>query len=149
QVVPDPNNSRGVKRIVFHPPAPPTPTPGAPPVPDRANALWLDRARVFQTAMSVLTGDFGTGDSAINDVTPENAPLGAGSPPPDYPLERSVNYCERQGRCNVGCLPGARHTLNKQLMLAILGKFDPAAPDDPTKDVKPLLPNLSLETLAE
>src|SRR5206468_4181887 len=33
------------------------------------------------------------------------------------------NYCERQGRCNVGCLPGARNTLNKQLMAAIHGTF--------------------------
>ena len=26
------------------------------------------------------------------------------------------NYCERQGRCFMGCLPGARHTLNKSLL---------------------------------
>jgi len=26
------------------------------------------------------------------------------------------NYCERQGRCFLGCLPGARHTLNKTLL---------------------------------
>jgi cholesterol oxidase len=26
------------------------------------------------------------------------------------------NYCERQGRCFLGCLPGARHTLNKSLL---------------------------------
>jgi cholesterol oxidase len=26
------------------------------------------------------------------------------------------NYCERQGRCFLGCLPGARHTLNKALL---------------------------------
>lgn len=26
------------------------------------------------------------------------------------------NYCERQGRCFMGCLPGARHTLNKTLL---------------------------------
>src|SRR5207244_1196741 len=48
---------------------------------------------------------------------------------------------ERQGRCNVGCLPGARHTLNKQLMAAMFGKFDGSIP--------PLFPNLSLEVLAE
>jgi cholesterol oxidase len=28
----------------------------------------------------------------------------------------SKNYCERQGRCFLGCLPGARHTLNKSLL---------------------------------
>src|SRR5262245_47912972 len=26
------------------------------------------------------------------------------------------NFCERQGRCFLGCLPGARHTLNKTLL---------------------------------
>ena len=26
------------------------------------------------------------------------------------------NFCERQGRCFLGCLPGARHTLNKALL---------------------------------
>jgi len=50
---------------------------------------------------------------------------------PDNTQDPVKNYCERQGRCNVGCLPGARHTLNKQLMGAVLGKPDgtPAAFD--------------------
>jgi cholesterol oxidase len=26
-----------------------------------------------------------------------------------------TNICERQGRCGLGCIPGARHTLNKQI----------------------------------
>lgn len=29
---------------------------------------------------------------------------------------RNKGFCERQGRCFVGCLPGARHTLNKTLV---------------------------------
>jgi len=29
------------------------------------------------------------------------------------------NVCQRQGRCGLGCIPGARHTLNKQLYGAI------------------------------
>ena len=74
----------------------------------RADDLWIDRARVFQLQMSKLTSDYGTVDSSINDK-----PLGDDGKP--------KNYCERQGRCNVGCLPGARHTLNKQLMAAIHG----------------------------
>src|SRR5262249_37646665 len=77
---------------------------------DAQNLLWIDRARVFQTQMAALTADFGTVDSSINDQAPETNPL-SGTPP-----EKPINYCERQGRCNVGCLPGARHTLNKQLM---------------------------------
>ncbi len=29
------------------------------------------------------------------------------------------NVCQRQGRCGLGCIPYARHTLNKQLYDAI------------------------------
>ena len=32
---------------------------------------------------------------------------------------REANVCQRQGRCVLGCIPGARHTLNKQLYGAI------------------------------
>jgi choline dehydrogenase-like flavoprotein len=133
RVKPDPTNPRGIKQIVINPPS------GAP-VPDRTNALWMDRARVFQTAMKELTTDFGAVDLSINDITPEGTALGPGEPPANYPLERSVNYCERQGRCNIGCLPGARHTLNKQLMGAVHGRPD---------GTPPLFKNLSLEPLSE
>jgi len=33
-----------------------------------------------------------------------------------------ANVCERQGRCVVGCIPGARHTLNKQIFQALTSK---------------------------
>lgn len=120
---PDPlNPTRGLKQID---PAHSTPT-------DDHNALWIDRARVFQTQISKLTDEFGVVDSSINDVNPE--------PGPFDPAGHPKNYCERQGRCIVGCLPGARHTLNKQLMSAVLGtpKGDP-----------PAFPNLQLEALCE
>lgn len=129
QIIGDPNNSRGIKRINI--------TTGTPP--EAQNRYWIDRARIFQTAMGSLTSDFGTVDSAINDLTPEGSPLDP-TAPHNYPGV-SINYCERQGRCNVGCLPGARHTLNKQLMLALFGKFDGTLP--------PQFPNLSLQALAE
>ena len=80
----------------------------------RADDLWIDRGRVLQLKLSRLTQDYGAVDLAIGDK-----PLVDGKP---------RNYCERQGRCNVGCLPGARNTLNKQLMAAVHGTFrgDPA-----------------------
>ena len=82
--------------------------------------------------MSALTHDYGTVDSSINDINPEPGPFDpAGAP---------KNYCERQGRCIIGCLPGARHTLNKQLMGAILGTPQGAAP---------LFPDMHLQSLAE
>ncbi len=99
---------------------------------------WIDRARIFQGAMRKMTNDFGTVDSAINEITPEGSPLDP-TLPANYPGP-AINYCERQGRCNVGCLPGARHTLNKQLMRAIHGAIDGKGPQ---------FPNLSLQALAE
>jgi choline dehydrogenase-like flavoprotein len=93
--------------------------------------------------MRELTSDYGAVDLAINDLTPENAPFGANDPAHNYPVDGSKgkNYCDRQSRCNVGCLPGARHTLNKQLMAAALG-----TPNHP----EPLYgENLKIEALAE
>lgn len=120
---PDPLNAkRGLRQID---PAHSTPA-------DDDNALWIDRARVFQTQMSKLTGEFGTVDSSINDINPEPGPFDpAGAP---------KNYCERHGRCIVGCLPGARHTLDKQLMGAILGT---------PKGDAPGFPDLHLNALCE
>ncbi len=105
--------------------------------PDPAHRLWIDRARVFQTAMSQVTGDFGTVDSAIKDLPAEPAPFNPGGTP--------ANYCERQGRCVLGCLPDARQTLSKQLMAAIFG--GPGLPNRPA--YPPLLPGMALQTRAE
>jgi choline dehydrogenase-like flavoprotein len=99
---------------------------------------WIDRARFFQEAMSQVTNDYGTVDSSINDITPEGSPLDP-TLPHNYP-GGGINYCERQGRCNIGCLPGARHTLNKQLMRAIHGAIDGKSPQ---------FSNLTLQALAE
>lgn len=142
-VVEDPNNpgnKRGVKRI--------TPEAQRPTLDnkdkdkDLKNDLWLDRARVFQTAVSGLTTDYGLVDLAINDLTPENSPLGLPGEmfPYNHPQAKETNYCDRQSRCNIGCLPGARHTLNKLLMAATLGKPD---------GTPPLFTNLEIEPLCE
>src|SRR5262249_21989760 len=89
---------------------------------DANNDLWIDRARLFQTAIAQLTPEFGAVDLAINDFDPAN-------PGNQYDSSGAAkNYCERQGRCNVGCLPGARHTLNKQLMAALFGSPSGAPP---------------------
>jgi cholesterol oxidase len=91
-----------------------------------------------------MTSDYGLVDLAINDLTPENSPLGLPGEmfPHNHPQSKETNYCDRQSRCNIGCLPGARHTLNKQLMLATLGK--PGTPPTP-----PLFTNLKIEPLCE
>src|SRR5436190_16244605 len=71
----------------------------------------LDRTRVFEDACAAVQSsspslklNFEYADLSITEL-PGNAltpPPGPGPTP---------NYCERQGRCVLGCLPGARHTL--------------------------------------
>jgi choline dehydrogenase-like flavoprotein len=139
-----PANPRSLKQIA------PPPGPNQPPAPPRN--FWIDRARAFQLAVANMpeTDRYGTVDSAIGDVSyPSHA---AGGVDPftaviDPSKKAPINYCERQGRCNVGCLPGARNTLNKQLMAAALGRpaddtLRPSMeaskdPNDPQKQEKP------------
>ena len=136
----NPGNTRGQKRIT--PEAQRSTLDNKDKDKDLKNDLWLDRARVFQTAVSQMTTDYGLVDLSINDLTPENSPLGLPGEmfPHNHPQAKETNYCDRQGRCNIGCLPGARHTLNKQLMAASLGKPD---------GTKPLFTNLKIEPLCE
>src|SRR5204862_579784 len=39
---------------------------------------------------------------------------------PNGDADKFHTHCERQGRCFLGCLPAARHTLNKTLYSALL-----------------------------
>ncbi|HEX6749518.1 MAG TPA: GMC oxidoreductase [Longimicrobium sp.] len=105
------------------------------PAPDPQHQNWIDRARVFQNAMAGITGDYGTVDSSISNI--ESHPM--------QPEPAPVNFCERQGRCIVGCLPGARFTLNKQLMRASLG----GTPKPDGTPVKPFYDRLHVRALAE
>ena len=101
----------------------------------------IDRARVFQVAISKLTPHFGAVDLSINDMEP-----GANGRPLRL-KPQGTNVCERHGRCNVGCLPGAGQTLNKQIIRAIYGDtkgFDVNSP----KDAPCLLKNVALELKA-
>lgn len=100
----------------------------------------IDRARVFQTAMAALTRNYGTVDLSINDMdfAPPRGLLARGE---QATAERQkalraegINVCERSGRCNIGCLPGAGQTLNKQLMRAIWGAV-------PTRTIDRALPD--------
>jgi choline dehydrogenase-like flavoprotein len=126
----------------------------------RDSTSWLPRARAFQAAMKTIRPDgFHTVDSSINDLTPERTlsepppvppppapapydPLVPPNDPPSSAFRKIVNYCERQGRCTLGCLPGARHTLNKQLMGSAYGR-----PTDPVP--VPLFPNIEIRPLVE
>jgi choline dehydrogenase-like flavoprotein len=147
-VTPDPlNKKRGLKHIDVERTKKNIGSPDLDPNDDKKdfkNDLWIDRARVFQAAMDQLNKPFGSVeygavDLSINDYDPAN-------PSNQYDKEGNArNYCERQGRCNVGCLPGARHTLNKQLMAAAHGKPNPqGGQGDP-----PLFKDMAIQPLAE
>ena len=124
---------------------------------DSWNALWIDRARVFQTAMSKLdpAPAYGTCESAINDVDPDATPqLFNGLPdassfrgqPQTNANGQPQNYCERLGRCILGCPPGAGHTLNKQLMNAM---YAPQGQPGPLAGVLGLQPLCEVQTITE
>src|SRR5215212_7889603 len=94
--------------------------------------LYLDRARVLRDAAKLSSQKLGIQmpweplDLSIVEYDPDR---GAASD-----AAKNHTFCERQGRCILGCLPAARHSLNKTLYGKLLS--------DPTKGV-------SLSPLAE
>jgi choline dehydrogenase-like flavoprotein len=68
---------------------------------------------------------------SITDVP--NGLFGNGHPTEDEITRYSTqtNICQRQGRCGIGCIPGARHSLNKQIHDLIIKEHLPV-------DVHPL-----------
>jgi cholesterol oxidase len=78
--------------------------------------LYLDRSRVLKEAAGVVSPNLGI-----------NAPWGPldlsvieYDPATDSDAAKAHTFCERQGRCLLGCLPAARHTLNKTLYKRLL-----------------------------
>lgn len=94
--------------------------------------LYLDRARALRDAAKLSSQKLGIQmpwaplDLSLIEYDPDQ---GAQSQ-----AAKNHTFCERQGRCILGCLPAARHTLNKTLYARLLS--------DPTKGV-------SLSPLAE
>ena len=85
-----------------------------------ASYILLDRARVLRAAARQVSKKL--------NVPMEWAPLELAVT--DYDARRGADSdsipahtnCERQGRCMIGCLPQARHTLNKTLFKRVLQK---------------------------
>jgi cholesterol oxidase len=94
--------------------------------------LYLDRARALRDAAKLSEAKLGIQlpwsplDLSVVEYDPDQ---GATSQ-----AQKNHTFCERQGRCILGCLPQARHTLNKTLYSRYFS--------DPTKGV-------SLSPLAE
>ena len=97
----------------------------------------IDRARVFQTAMKKITPYYGSVDLAINDMSTDS----------EHPTAkaRGKNFCERHGRCNVGCLPGAGQTLNKQIMQALYGRVTDTFDKDKPENFECVLRDVQIE----
>jgi choline dehydrogenase-like flavoprotein len=104
----------------------------------------LEKTKVFQEAGQALIdegyqnivntkpdGNKTVGDFDA-DLSITNVPGGlfGAQPAPPQEVERVLNQnndCQRQGRCILGCIPGARHTFNKKLFEA-LNPNPPAKP---------------------
>jgi cholesterol oxidase len=86
--------------------------------------LYLDRARVHRKAAAAVSQKRGIDPPAawtpLDLAIAEYHEDGDGN----TDVNKRHTFCERQGRCVLGCLPQARHTLNKTLYRAWLS--DPA-----------------------
>jgi choline dehydrogenase-like flavoprotein len=88
----------------------------------------LSKSRVFQQAATDIDheaqdlmnpGGGMDADLSITDVS--YGTFGGGNPTKAQRerLSRQVNACERQGRCGLGCIPDARHTMSQRLYEAL------------------------------
>jgi cholesterol oxidase len=81
---------------------------------------YLGKCRYLKEASEKLAAD--AGFTAKYEILHKWAPLTLAIieyPDPQPSLDKKA-YCERQGRCFLGCLPGARHTLNKSIINKLL-----------------------------
>jgi cholesterol oxidase len=82
--------------------------------------LLLDRSRALRDAAAAVAKQFGIEIpwSPLNLSVTEYVHGG------NAEADGSHTFCERQGRCFLGCLPQARHTLNKTLYKWVLSTND-------------------------
>ncbi len=125
------------------------------PSPGRHDYLYLGKSRALKHAVANL------GENWKQKMIKQWAPLDlqvfeqdwqadnpTNNPDPTNPDLTKVGrktFCERQGRCFIGCLPGARHTLNKTLMEKLL--VAPPAPPPPLPP--PTRPDVTLQSLSD
>jgi choline dehydrogenase-like flavoprotein len=84
--------------------------------------LYLDKSLALKTAAQQAEQELGIGlpwaplDLSIIDYDPDRTTTGPdGTQTPASEANKAHTYCQRHGRCLFGCLPQARHTLNKTL----------------------------------
>jgi len=77
------------------------------------NVIDTNGALDLDAGLSITDIPTSVFDTANNHPTPDDIQKYA------VTTNKQNNVCQRQGRCGLGCIPGARHTLNKQLYGAI------------------------------
>jgi cholesterol oxidase len=98
--------------------------------------LYLDRSRVLKEAAAAVSAKLGIAttweplDLSIIEYDPDR---GATSD-----AAKAHTFCERQGRCILGCLPAARHTLNKTLYTRLLANPQSGVALSPLAEVQHL-----------
>jgi choline dehydrogenase-like flavoprotein len=87
----------------------------------------LSKTKVFQEAaaqVDVSSGDLmnqGDLDAELSITDVGDGTFGAHAPTQaeSMRLARQANVCQREGRCGLGCIPDARHTMSQRLYQAI------------------------------
>jgi cholesterol oxidase len=96
--------------------------------------LLLDRSRALRDAAAVVAPQLGNPPS----WRPLNLSVTEMVFQPNVESDKTHTFCERQGRCMLGCLPQARHTLNKTLYNRIFSKDTTVnlAPESEVRSIK-------------
>ena len=88
---------------------------------DAETFAYLGRSRYLKEASAALKANatFSGKYKTVKDWGPLNLAIIEYPDPEQATLDKKA-YCERQGRCFLGCLPGARQTLNKSIINHLL-----------------------------
>jgi hypothetical protein len=88
---------------------------------DAETFAYLGRSRYLKEASAALKANatFSGKYKTVKDWGPLNLAI-IEYPDPEQGAVDKKAYCERQGRCFLGCLPGARQTLNKSIINHLL-----------------------------
>ena len=98
--------------------------------------LYLDRARVLRDAAAEVAPKLGLElpwaplDLSVFEYDPNRGDKSAAA--------KNHTFCERQGRCLLGCLPAARQTLNKALFARLLSDPNAGVALSPLSEVQHL-----------
>jgi len=97
--------------------------------------LLLDRSRALRDAANDVRGQLGIGVEMEN-WKPLQLSINEYIHDENTTADATHTFCERQGRCMLGCLPAARHTLNKVLFVKALRGNDTRVTLSPESEVR-------------